>query len=373
MEVNKDEAQRCIDIALAAFKAGNLDKAQKFVDKSKRLFPMKAADDLQRLIQSASSSSSSSRQEESTGPRRRPAAANKENEKPQEPKLNVDYTQEQLDVVKRLKKCKDYYEVLGVTKEATDSEIKKAYKKLALQLHPDKNKAPGSVEAFKALGNAVATLTDPQKRKEYDLYGNQENSPSGGHHRSGYGGAAGHHHYEYSFGRGFESDINPNDLFNMFFGGGFPQQPGHARARQRWQAHESSHSGSQPSLIFGLVLCFIVVSMLSTFFASDPMYSLQQTPKYSVERRTLNFKIPYYVKENFVSEYQGSLSRLEHSVEEEYILYMKRSCYNERNYRDAMMARAKSFGSRTQINQAQQLKMPSCDALYKLGVGRVNY
>lgn len=49
----------------------------------------------------------------------------------------------------RIKKCKDYYEILNVTKEATDSEIKKSYKKLALLLHPDKNKAPGSAEAFK--------------------------------------------------------------------------------------------------------------------------------------------------------------------------------------------------------------------------------
>ncbi|XP_055547825.1 dnaJ homolog subfamily B member 12-like [Wyeomyia smithii] len=358
MEVNKDESKRCVEIALAAFSAGNVEKALKFLEKSQKLYPTKEAEDLLRRVRNAGSTRTGT--EESTTTRRR--TLNKDTEKPQEPKLNVDYTQDQLEVVRRLKKCKDYYEVLGVTKEATDSDIKKAYKKLALQLHPDKNKAPGAVEAFKALGNAVATLTDARKRKEYDLYGNQENTSHyhANHH-------AGHnHHYEYNFGRGFESEINPNDLFNMFFGGA------QARTRTRWQSNETQ-SGSPPSLIFGLVLCFIVVSMLSTFFASDPLYSLQQTPKYSVERRTLNLKIPYYVKDNFVSEYQGSLSRLEHSVEEEYIMYMKRTCHNERNYRDAMMARAKSFGSRTQLNQAQQLKMPSCDALHKLGVGRVNY
>lgn len=367
MEGNKDEARRCIDIALTAFRAGNMGKAQKFAEKSQRLYPLPEADDLLRIVRKFATTGSSSARpktaEENTS-RRRPV--NKEKEKPQEPKLNVDYSQEQLDAVKRIKKCKDYYEVLGVTKESTDSEIKKAYKKLALQLHPDKNKAPGAVEAFKSLGNAAAILTDVQKRKEYDLYGSKDNVSQS----SGFAGNNTNNHYEYTFGRSFESDINPNDLFNMFFGGGFPsQQP---RGRARWQSHESN-SGSQPSLIFGLVLCFIVVSMLSTFFASDPLYSLQQTPKYFVERRTLNFKIPYYVKESFISEYQGSLSRLEHSVEEEYILYMKRNCYNERNYRDAMMARAKNFGSRTQLNQAQQLKMPSCDSLYKLGIGRVNY
>ncbi len=74
--------------------------------------------------------------------------------------------------------------------------------------------------------------------------------------------------------------------------------------------------------------------MLSTFFVSDPMYSLSPSSKYPVERKTLNHRIPYYVKENFASEYQGSLGRLESSVEEEYIMNMKRACFSEKNYRN---------------------------------------
>ena len=50
-----------------------------------------------------------------------------------------------------IKKCKDYYEILGVNKEATEAELKKQYRKLALQFHPDKNRAPGASEAFKGL------------------------------------------------------------------------------------------------------------------------------------------------------------------------------------------------------------------------------
>lgn len=50
-------------------------------------------------------------------------------------------------MVRRIKRCKDYYEVLNVNKDSPDTEVKKAYKRLALQLHPDKNRAPGSAEA----------------------------------------------------------------------------------------------------------------------------------------------------------------------------------------------------------------------------------
>ncbi|ETN65480.1 DNA-J [Anopheles darlingi] len=377
MEVNKDEAQRCVDLALKAFKAGDTAKAEKLLKKSKTLYPLERADVLLKLIKNAGTGAAGSGTGAGSASSARRKPVNREGEKVAEPKLNVDYTQEQADVVKRVQKCKDFYEVLGVTQDTPDTEIKKCYKKLALQLHPDKNKAPGAMEAFKALGNAVETLTDPQKRKAYDLYRTTDNGTSSSFGSSPRSSRGGFGPNGFTYRSDFESDINPNDLFNMFFGSGFAQQQQqqhhYYRARANRPSHHGEGSGSQPSLVFGLILCFIVVSLLSTFFASDPLYSLQQTTKYSVERHTLNHKIPYYVKSNFLNDYQGSLGRLEYSVEEEYLTYMKRACSNERAYRDAMIGRAKSFGSRAQFQQAQQMKMPSCDTLYRLGIGHVQY
>lgn len=126
-----------------------------------------------------------------------------------------------------------------MTKESTDTEIKKAYKKLALQLHPDKNKAPGSAEAFKAIGNAVAVLTDQDKRKSYDLYGSDEQQQnvrrSNGFAQSGY------RNHEYAYARGFESEFTAEELFNMFFGGGFPQQAAQTRYRRNQHQHEAQN------------------------------------------------------------------------------------------------------------------------------------
>ena len=89
-----------------------------------------------------------------------------------------EYTSEQVEAVKRVRKCQDYYEILGVTKEASESDLKKSYRKLALQFHPDKNHAPGAGEAFKAIGNAFAVLSDTKKRQQYDLYGPMEERTS---------------------------------------------------------------------------------------------------------------------------------------------------------------------------------------------------
>jgi DnaJ family protein B protein 12 len=109
-----------------------------------------------------------------------------------------------------------HYRVLGVASSASESELKKAYRKLALKLHPDKNSAPLADEAFKAVGMAYGTLSDPQKRTIYDRYGDEDPDTSGG------GGGGGMRRGPGGGGVHFRpgQEVNPEDIFNMFFGGG---------------------------------------------------------------------------------------------------------------------------------------------------------
>ena len=81
--------------------------------------------------------------------------------------------------MKKLNK-KDYYEVLGLQKGASDEEIKRAFRRLAKQYHPDVNKEPGAEEKFKEIGEAYSVLSDPEKKRQYDQFGHAAFQNGGG-------------------------------------------------------------------------------------------------------------------------------------------------------------------------------------------------
>ena len=106
---------------------------------------------------------------------------------------------------------KDYYEVLGLNKNATDDEIKSAFRKLAKKYHPDLNKEPDAEAKFKEVQEAYAVLSDPNKRKQYDQFGHAAFA-------NGDGGAGGFGAGGFNFS-GFDVDLD--DILGSMFGGGF--------------------------------------------------------------------------------------------------------------------------------------------------------
>ena len=118
---------------------------------------------------------------------------------------------------------RDYYEVLGVEKNASADEIKKAYRKLAMKYHPDRN--PGNQEAeekFKEIGEAYEVLSDADKKSRYDQFGFQGVDPNFNPNAGGFGGGFG----------GFGDFGDLGDIFGSFFGGGGSRRSTHNAPRQ---------------------------------------------------------------------------------------------------------------------------------------------
>ncbi|PFX26668.1 DnaJ-like subfamily B member 12 [Stylophora pistillata] len=185
MDGNKDEALKCHRLAEKYLKEGNKERAFKFLHKAQKLYPSKEVEDLIERLSKNGMSSGTKHDTRDENLRHRATNGRTNHSAPEE----KNYTPEQVEAVKKIKKCKDYYEILGVNKEAAEPEMKKAYKKLALQFHPDKNRAPGASEAFKA-------------------------------------------------------DITPEELFNMFFGG-FSGMSGGRVYMQRRHNHGRRHRPQQ--------------------------------------------------------------------------------------------------------------------------------
>lgn len=159
---------------------------------------------------------------------------------------------------------KDYYKILGITKDSNEEEIKKAYRKLALKYHPDKNQESNAEEKFKEIAEAYEVLTDKKKRETYDRFGEEGLKKGFGETNAGHGGNA---HYFHSGGdpyKTFENFFHASNghPFGGIFGGGpsvydvddgFYSHGGprlhnnrHGSARRHHHAQQQQQHQSQP-------------------------------------------------------------------------------------------------------------------------------
>ncbi|TAQ85071.1 hypothetical protein B7494_g6590 [Chlorociboria aeruginascens] len=257
------------------------------------------------------------------------------------------YTIEQKMAVLRVRRCSPtaFYDILGleeVKKTVTDTEIKKAYRKLSLLTHPDKNGHEHADEAFKMVSRAFGVLGDKDKRTQFDRYGGDPDSRfgSGGGSGpsaspfSGFGGSARAARSEGGGREPWEEEISPEEMFERFFGGGgrgpiFDQGPGFvfnlgggpgirvhqfggARPRRRPRdPNATEEPASLRSTIIGLLplLIIFILPLLSSLYqggASTATPSMRfdgSKAPHTQHRITKKMKVDYYINPVDVEHY----------------------------------------------------------------------
>ncbi|TWW74752.1 dnaJ homolog subfamily C member 18 [Takifugu flavidus] len=386
-EMEKEEADRLIEKAKLCLRSGRKDRALQLLYESQKIYPSTRARVLiDAIVKNGRATSAGADytppppgwRDEDIGSSERTFGASSDEKKT--------YTEEQRQGVARIKNCKDFYEILGVPKNASDEDLKKAYRKLALKFHPDKNFAPGATDAFKAIGNAYAVLSNPEKRQQYDQYGDQSAAFSApeqsGRSRPGY--------YR-TFHRDFEADISPEELFNIFFGGRFPTgnihvytnqgasysqfyQPRRRRAyERREEVVEENRSQNNFTAFLQLlpVLVLILISVFTQMMATNPPYSLFYKPAMGlvVSRETQHMGVPYYVDKRFEKEYHGAaLDELEKAIESDYIEYLQNSCWKEKQQKSDLANLGQLYRDERLKQKAESMRLDNCEKLHRLVV-----
>jgi len=405
--MNADEASRCLDIASeklsSATNESDLDSALKFAKKAQKLNASLAsavASFAQKISERRAKGFTTS--SSAPGQRAKEATARRTAQETSSTKREESYVKGTVEQEKLMKdiasKKNDYYAVLSVERTATENEIKKAYRKLAVKIHPDKCQGTGAEEAFKIVSKAFACLSDAEKRAAYDRYGSEE-GPQGmaaGMRRR----HAGQAHSPFG---GFEDDIDPREIFNMFFGGGMPgvrfqtfggngfhthgfhsHREQRARQQQRQRDNRSNNSSrrqyhqSEPEHLastFARNFMQMIPILLFLFlwaFSPAPEVHYQLFPDspnsgYQTKLQTKKLDVPYYVKSkaHFDKSFTpGTFNRqrMEQTIERDYKGMLENSCLFERGTKERML---RSY-SRDQREKGKVYEMRHCNELKKL-------
>jgi len=253
-------------------------------------------------------------------------------------------------MVRQILRAKDFYSILGVSRDADESTLKKAYRKKALKCHPDRNKSPGSEEAFKKLSKAYDVLRDPRKKQIYDQYG--EDSPQMNRHG---------HSAQFQ-------QMTPDDIIRMFFGGdfggsGFHQSgfhfntggfPQHRRRRHADAGQQGVDGGPMVYImqLLPIILVFftMILPSLMMFGGSSSnssssgglfggvrsstenvYFSLDKIHPFTLEKKTDRMNTVYYVQPQRRGQFgyygrQYKPPRLEQEVEASYLTRLINEC-----------------------------------------------
>jgi hypothetical protein len=313
----------------AALAKGDYNRAIRFFDKSIKLYPIAGVPQMKERAERELAAAAA----KARAPPQSAAAASPRQSHSSDGRS---HTPDQAAIVKKILAVakRGHYDVLGVPKAASDAEIKKAYRKLALKLHPDKNAAPGADNAFKAVGLAYAVLSDPAKKSNYDQYGDDDPTNDGeaapnpfaraGMRRRGGGMHQG-------------GGVDPEDIFNMFFGGGpvgggvhfgggNRQQQRQQQQQQRGGHHQQQQGGGENPFAQLMQLAPLLLLFLMSFFSGLPgssssvPFSLQPVGSYHVAMHTrdnvrgIRGGIKYFVMDDFNKKHSRDRRSIEAQV-----------------------------------------------------------
>ncbi|KAK7412932.1 hypothetical protein VNO78_04707 [Psophocarpus tetragonolobus] len=343
MEGNKDEALRCVRIAQEAIASGNKDRALKFLKIAQRLnhdLPLQSLLDTCQHLHSTSSSSA--------------AAATAKTPSP-EPERN--YTEDNVQLIREIKGKSDYYAILGLEKTCSVEEIRKAYRKLSLKVHPDKNKAPGSEDAFKKVSKAFKCLTDDASRRIYDQTGTLDdfdNTDVNTFRRRRRRTATTTRAF-------FDDEFDPDEMFRAFFGhsdvfGRNNVYRTRAMGNHRHEFNAGSGGRHHSVMLLIQLLPFLLIVLLAYLPFSEPEFSLHKHYSYQIPKTTERHGVQFFVKSQAfdVNYPPGSDAReaVEESVIKDYRSMLRRYCQVEMQRR----------------SWNRNLPAPHCDKLHNFAV-----